>query len=148
MIFGITTVTEQEFVMHDRWFEDIQDGNTHKMVISFHPPDKLNVKTEADWKNYLTTYGLLAVLFTLETLERDGFFEECGMITKTIKDLASFLQRPLPTKISPEAIELCVNNWRADGSDKTPEEIENLYSLFSITILDELGYISEANKVL
>lgn len=102
------------------------------------PPEKLN---RILWESVITSYGILTVLYVLETLEEDEFYEECAKIVTVIREVNARANMDNPTNINHGAVkqvrEACKEFL---GKNVTDERLEETYRHYATLVLSMLGY--------
>lgn len=97
------------------------------------PPKELK---PIDWEHTITQFGTLTLLYCLNTLQKDEFYEECAIIRDVLKsstyDLNAF---------SEEAFKEVADTWSEQvGKPISRKNLERTYGLYATEILIKIGY--------
>lgn len=97
------------------------------------PPKELK---PIDWEATNTSFGVLSLLYCLNTLMEDEFYEECAKIRDVIDSGDQDLK-----KFEEEAFEIVQDYWVSmEDKPVTRNTLERTYGLYATDILIKLGY--------
>ena len=93
------------------------------------------------YKSLMFKYGILTVIFILEYLEKEEYYEECATIMSAIKENSKYLNFKFPTKYSEETMKTVIETYKNFGLTGRNAEINSReYSLEIIpNILNEIN---------
>jgi hypothetical protein len=111
------------------------------MTLTLTPPLTLNT---VDWHNLIMLYGVASALLALESLEEDGFYEECRTILDTLEEVTATTNEPYPTRLTDEFLfEVAETLNAATDADIDLERAREVYNNHAQLILSMLGYKME-----
>jgi hypothetical protein len=93
--------------------------------------------TVQTYDKLITSYGVLTILIVMEYLIEQEEYEECQKIIIAINKLSGQCLSPLPTKMSQEAVDDCVQAWRAI-TGHNPNQFMINCTEYALNILEEL----------
>lgn len=94
-----------------------------------------NVST---YKQYLSKYGILSLLYTLEHFEKEENYLECSKIYKSIKNCERRLKTKLYTRVSQDCIDETLRVYRKQNKDITETNVIDTTIHYSEIIIHEV----------
>ena len=88
------------------------------------------------YKTLMFKYGILTVIFIIEYLEQEEYYEECAIIMKAMQENSKYLSFKFPTKYSEETMKTVIETYKNFGLTGRNAEINSReYSLKLIPII-------------
>jgi hypothetical protein len=101
----------------------------------------LTVRTQP-WGDLIYKHGILALVYVIDRLEKDEFYEECGSIISAIKEDSELIGYELPTRVDRAVILTIAEEIEDQLGYRHANEtwVRETYQAYANSILIEMGY--------